>query len=210
MNKALCYIVGAGEPSSVPPCPRPGDLLIAADGGFETLRVHGLTPDLVIGDFDSLREVPDHPNLVRLNPIKDETDTLSAILLGQQRGYERFAIYGGTGGRTDHTIANLQNLVMLAQAGQRGWLVGQNEVFTAIHNGCIRFRADSKGYLSVFSMTTESTGVCESGLKYHLDNYTMTSAYPVGVSNEFTGSAAEVSVENGTLLILYTMEATEL
>ena len=59
-------------------------------------------------------------------------------------------------------------------------------------------------------MTTESTGVCESGLKYHLDNYTMTNAYPVGVSNEFTGSAAEVSVENGTLLILYTMEATEL
>ena len=38
----------------------------------------------------------------------------------------------------------------------------------------------------------------------------MTNAYPVGVSNEFTGSAAEVSVENGTLLILYTMEATEL
>lgn len=210
MNEKLCHIVGAGEPSSVPPSPRSGDLLIAADGGYEYLQAHGLAPDIVIGDFDSVRVLPQHPNLIRLNPIKDETDTLSAIQLGQKRGYERFAIYCGTGGRTEHTIANIQNLVMLAQHGQRGWLIGQNEIFTAIHNGRIRFSAASQGFLSVFSMTTESTGVCETGLKYRLDHAALRNEYPVGVSNEFTGSAAEISVESGTLLIIYTMEATEL
>lgn len=211
MNKKnLCHIVGAGEPSSAPPRPRPGDLLIAADGGYEYTEAHGLTPDIVIGDFDSIHQVPDHPHLIRLNPIKDETDTLSAIRLGQERGYERFALYCGTGGRTDHTIANLQNLVMLARRGQRGWLIGQNEIFTAIHNGSIRFSAASKGFLSVFSMTDQSTGVCETGLKYQLRDAVLTHEYPVGVSNEFTGSEAEISVENGTLLIIYTMEAAEL
>lgn len=210
MNEKLCHIVGAGEPSGVPPKPQPGDLLIAADGGYEYLQSHGLTPDIVIGDFDSVRVLPNHPNLIRLNPIKDETDTLSAIQLGQKSGYERFAIYCGTGGRTEHTIANIQNLVMLAQRGQRGWLIGRNEIFTAIHDSGVRFSADSRGFLSVFSMTTESTGVCETGLKYKLDHATLTNEYPVGVSNEFTGSAAEISVEHGTLLMIYTMEATEL
>lgn len=206
----LCYIVGAGEPPARPPQPQSGDLLIAADGGFAYLQQQGLNPDLVVGDFDSLGAPPEHPNLVRLDPIKDETDTLSAIQLGQSRGYERFVIYGGTGGRTEHTIANLQNLAMLAQRGQRGWLVGPNEIFTAISGGSIRFAASSRGFLSVFSMTTESTGVWESGLKYSLENYTLTATYPIGVSNEFTGQPAEISVKDGILLLIYTMEATEL
>ncbi len=209
MRPKFCHIAGAGEPSSLPPQPIPGDLLIAADGGYAYLQAHGLTPDLVIGDFDSIGEVPHHPHLIRLNPIKDETDTLSAIRQGQSRGYTHFALYCGAGGRTEHTIANLQNLVMLAQSGQRGWLIGQNEVFTAIHNSSIRFAPGSAGYLSVFSMTTESAGVCERGLKYTLTDYTMTNDYPVGVSNEFTGCAAEISVRNGTLLVIYTMEAHE-
>ena len=59
-------------------------------------------------------------------------------------------------------------------------------------------------------MTTESTGVSETGLKYLLDNFTMTNAYPVGVSNEFIGEPAEISVETGTLLIIYTTEAAEI
>lgn len=206
----MCFIMGAGEPPAVPPQPRPGDLLIAADGGYAYLRQHGLEPDLVVGDFDSLGEAPDHPNLIRLNPVKDETDTLSAIQLGQARGYERFLICGGTGGRTEHTIANLQNLAMLAKSGQRGWLVGRDEVFTAISGGSIHFSADSRGFVSVFSMTTESTGVFETGLKYTLTDYTMESTYPIGVSNEFTGKPAEISVKDGILLIIYTMEAEEI
>lgn len=205
----ICYIMGAGEQPVAPPRPRPGDLLIAADGGFAYLKQCGLNPDLVVGDFDSLGEPPEHPNLVRLNPVKDETDTLSAIQLGQARGYRRFAVYGGTGGRTDHTIANLQNLAMLARRGERGWLVGRNEVFTAVSNGSVRFSASSRGFVSVFSMTTESAGVYERGLKYGLEDYTMSAAYPVGVSNEFTGKPAEISVRDGVLLIIYTMEAEE-
>lgn len=205
----ICYIMGAGEPSAPLPERKPGDLLIAADGGYAAVKRQGMEPDIVIGDFDSIAAIPEHPNVIRLNPIKDETDTLSAIRLGQSRGYDRFAIYGGVGGRTDHTIANLQNLAMLARRGERGWLVGRDEVFTAISDGSIRFAASSRGYLSVFSMTTESTGVYETGLKYRLENYTMSSTYPIGVSNEFTGKPAEISVNEGILLIVYTMEAME-
>lgn len=207
--RKLCYIMGAGEPPRNPPQPQEGDLLIAADGGYAYLEKQSLNPDLVIGDFDSLGTAPAHPGLVRLNPVKDETDTLAAIRMGQARGYERFVIYGGTGGRTAHTMANVQNLVMLAKGGGRGWLVGRDEVFTVVSGGSVRFAAGSQGFVSVFSMSGESTGVCETGLKYRLENYTMTNDYPIGVSNEFTGEEAEISVKEGVLLIIYTLEARE-
>jgi len=60
-----------------------------------------------------------------------------------------------------------------------------------------------KGYISVFSLDTESKGVTETGMKYSIDNYTMKNNFPIGVSNEFTGKNSSISVLDGTLLIVY-------
>jgi thiamine pyrophosphokinase len=179
------------------------DLLIAADAGWLTVERMGLTPHLVIGDFDSLGRRPDHPNTVVLPTVKDETDMHAAIKLGLERGYTRFALYGGTGGRLAHTLANLQLLNGLAQRGCRGFLIGDGTVSTAICNDSLRFPAEMTGYLSVFCGGGTARGVILSGLKYELDRAELTSSFPLGVSNEFTGVPAQVSVEEGTLLVLW-------
>lgn len=201
---AVCFIVGAGEVSAnLSLTLRPDDLLIAADGGLLTAERMGLVPHLVIGDFDSLGGRPNHPNTVVLPTVKDDTDMCAAIRLGRERGYTRFALYGGTGGRLAHTLANLQLLDGLAREDCRGFLVGDGTVATAVHGGALDFPAYMSGYLSVFCTSGKAQGVTLSGLKYELDNETLTGSFPLGVSNEFVGVSACVEVAHGVLLTLW-------
>lgn len=205
-NASVCYIIGAAEVSSLPIAPQSGDMVIAADGGWLTLKRFGVAPDIVIGDFDSSPE-PIGADILRLNPIKDITDTKRAVDYGMEKGYRRFHIFGCLGGRTAHTLANIQMMSELVERGCECRLFGDSEVFTAVHNGAIRFDKGSSGYISVFSLSDRSCGVCERGLKYLLEDYEMIRTYPIGVSNEFIGDAAEIAVKDGTLLIVFTDKA---
>ena len=173
-------------------------------GGYAAAKNMGVTPELNIGDFDSFDgEPPADGEVVRLKPEKDLTDTREAIRLAIARGAEEFLLFGCTGGRTAHTIANIQTLASLAERGYRARMVGNGEIFTCIHNGSIRFAAASAGYVSVFALSGECVGVNEKGLKYELTGAALHNTDPIGVSNEFTGVPAEIGVERGTLLIIY-------
>ncbi len=199
----ICYIVGAGEMSDsaeYPLAPKQGDLLIAADGGVDTLLQKGLTPDIVIGDFDSLGYYPKDFDPIILPCEKDDTDMLSALKQGLAKGYETFYLYGGMGGREDHTVANIQLLYYLASLGKRGVLIGRQNILTAIKNAGISI--SGKGYLSVFSAGEEAKGVTLRGCKYNLEDAALTNLYPIGVSNEFTTQPAYLSVKEGMLLIV--------
>ena len=152
----ICHIVGAGERSGLVPDPGPKDWVIAADGGYARLLALGIPADLVVGDFDSLAWE------------KDETDMLAAIRLGLKKGYRAFYLYGGTGGRTDHTLANLQCLAFLSKRGARGFLFGANEAITAITDGEIAWGPGGRGTVSVFAHGGRAEGVSIRGLKYPL------------------------------------------
>ena len=133
-----CYIFGAGSFYGLDRCPRADDFIIAADGGWLACRKTGITPDLLLGDFDSLSTRPDFPNILRVPVEKDDTDTMLAVKTGLERGETEFHIYGGMGGRrTDHTIANFQALLYLARRGAQGWLYGQGERYTAVCGGTV-------------------------------------------------------------------------
>ena len=207
MKNKICYIVGAGENYGLDFTPSAGDFVIAADAGIRYLEEHGVTADLVIGDFDSLNDIPTHPNTMALNAEKDDTDMLAAIREGIKAGYSFFHIYCGMGGRIDHTIANLQVLAYLSENGMQGFLFGKDSVITAITNQKIAFDKIPSGYISVFSFTEKSEGVYLSGLKYELDNAVLTNTFPLGVSNEFIGMESNISVRAGTLLIVFPREA---
>lgn len=206
----VCFVVGAGAvaPDLRLPLVK-DDLLVAADAGWLAVERMGLVPQLVVGDFDSLGRRPDHPNTVVLPTVKDDTDMSAAIQLGRERGYTRFALYGGTGGRLAHTLANLQLLDGLAREGCRGFLVGGGTVAAAVHNGTLEFPGRMTGYLSVFCVSGTAGGVTLSGLKYELDHAELTSSFPLGVSNEFTGTSARVAVADGTLLVLWQADDVE-
>lgn len=202
--KPVCIIAGAGDfYENAPIAPRPEDYVIAADAGYTALRRMGVRIDEVIGDFDSLLCAPDHPNVRRLPVEKDDTDMLFALRVGLKRGYREFHLYGGVGGRLDHTLANLQCLAWLARQGCRGYLYGDGCVLSAIFNETIRFMPLKDGIFSLFAHGGTAHGVTIRGLKYTLDGADVGCDFPIGVSNAFIGQPAEVSVRDGTLIVAF-------
>lgn len=202
--KGICYIVGAMplEPELAPQL-QEGDLLIAADGGYASLDKLGLTPHLTVGDFDSLGHVPQHPNVHRLPCEKDDTDIGYAIKVGLDQGYTKFLLLGGMGGRLDHTIANLQLLSYLADHGAFGILADGGYAAAVIRNRSLSFPAHYTGYCSVFCQGGSARGITLEGLKYSLTDGELTGSFPLGVSNEFLGVPAKVSVKQGSLLLVW-------
>lgn len=116
---ATCYIVGAGDFTARGFAPGPGDLILAADGGYRALYRLGTTPDLLLGDFDSLGDAPLPPGLpvLRFPARKDDTDTGLALRHGLMLGFRDFALYGCAGGRTDHLLANFQSMARVSRLG---------------------------------------------------------------------------------------------
>ena len=203
MKENICYIVGAGEPCKMDFEPQQGDYVIAADGGLKYLEEAGITADLVVGDFDSLQEKPTHANVLTFNQEKDETDSFLAATQGIEKGYKYFHLYGCTGGRTDHTFANIQLLAYLSKREKQGFLFDDKCRTTAITDTSITLPCYDSGYVSVFSYSEKAEGVCLEGLKYQLDNAVLTNDCPLGVSNEFIGEKSKITVREGTLIIVY-------
>ena len=197
----VCCIIGAMEPGEIVLPPRA--LVIAADGGLAHLERRGQRPDLIVGDFDSLGRVPEGANVIRHPVEKDDTDMMLAVRTGLERGCRNFLLYGGLGGRLDHAYANLQALSWLADRGARGWLLGSGMAASVIRNGHLDFAAGRQGVVSVFCPNGEARGVDLTGLYYPLKDAVLTSSFPLGVSNQFTGETASVSVREGSLLVMW-------
>lgn len=204
-KSSICYIVGAMSLSpDLRPSPAPGDYVIAADRGFDSLLAYGVMPDLAVGDFDSLGHRPNHPNVIQLPAEKDDTDMVFAMRKGLELGYRRFILLGGVGGRLEHTLGNLQLLDWLTARGAQGFLAGEKTVATCIRSGDhLTFPNTMSGYLSVFCNSGSARGVTLSNLKFPLDHYTLTGDFPLGVSNQFTNKPAQVTVEDGSLLLIW-------
>lgn len=182
------------------------DFLIAADGGLRHVQALGLTPDAVIGDFDSLGYVPEQAVVYPVE--KDDTDAMLAVKLGLERGFRRFVIYGGMDGkRLDHTVANFQTLAYLARHGAFGILVGRDYLACVFKDGTLRFPEGCEGDFSLFCLGGDARGVSIRGLYYQAEDITLTSDFPLGVSNHFTGREAAVTVKDGSLLALWERKA---
>lgn len=210
MKDNSCIIIGAGDLTVGRIDHQEGDYIIAVDGGLSYCSVLELEPDLILGDFDSVndqekqaitlleQQIPDR--VIRLKPEKDDTDMLAALKLGLERGFRSFRIYGGTGGRLEHTLANIQCLLYLKNQGAQGYLCDGNSMIFVMKDEEVRFQPTMEGYLSLFSLGKEAKGVNIRGMKYPLENYTMTNDFPIGVSNEFIGEQGIIAVEDGEVV----------
>ncbi len=203
---ADCYIIGAGSFYGLRSRPAEGDLLIAADGGYEYCRKEGLQPDLLLGDFDSIASVPSHPNILQVPVEKDDTDMMLAVKQGLQRGYTRFHLYGGTGGRPDHTVANLQTLLYLQRRGAEGYLYDERFTYTARCGGEIRLQGREGDVFSLFCIGCEVKGLCIEGAQYPLENAALSPDFPLGVSNHFGAEPVKISLQEGDLLLCWQEE----
>ena len=178
------------------------DYILAADGGLRHLVKLGMKPNGIIGDFDSLGYVPEGAEVFPVE--KDDTDAMLAAKKGLELGFSEFYFYGSLDGpRLDHTVANFQTLQYLADHGAVGYLIGNDYMVTVVKDGSVTFPAGRTGTVSVFCLGADAEGVSIKGLYYELEKGKLTAGFPLGVSNHFTEKEAVISVEQGSLLILW-------
>ena len=201
-NVGKCIVFCAAEFDKLAQTIEKDDYILAADGGLRHLNALSLKPHAILGDFDSLGYVPTGAEVFPVE--KDDTDAMLAVRHGLQRGFREFLIYGGLDGqRLDHTVANYQTLQFLADNGAKGYLIGRDYIVTVIKNEAIRFSKTAEGILSLFCLGADAQGVSLRGLQYPLQNGTLSSGFPLGVSNHFVGENAEIRVKDGSLLVMW-------
>ena len=200
--KGICYIAGAGEFTPRGFSPKEGDLVIAADGGYQSLTALGLRSGIVVGDMDSVTQDIVGVPLLRFPIRKDDTDLSLALKLGCLAGYRRFRLYGAGGGpREDHFFAAIQLMAGWSKRGREIRLFAPRFTLYALSNASLILPTRPGGIISVFSFTPKSLGVTLRGLDYEENNLTLRHDIPMGVSNAAAGSRALISVRQGTLII---------
>lgn len=207
-----CIVIGAGDLTIGEIRVAEEDFVIAVDGGLSYCGILEVEPDIIIGDFDSVSEqeaeavkvlecqVPER--VIRFPREKDDTDMMAALKEGLSRGYRDFRIYAATGGRLDHTLANIQCLLYLKHHDAVGYLVDGTGMTLVIVNEAVHFQRNLEGILSLFSLERETRGVTIRNMKYTLENAVIRNDFPIGISNEFTGEEAEIIVEDGALVCM--------
>ncbi|MBR6477169.1 MAG: thiamine diphosphokinase [Lachnospiraceae bacterium] len=212
-----CIMIGAGDLTVSELKKGVGDLCIALDGGLGYCDFLRIEPDFIIGDFDSVTEEENRALLaieesfpervIRLKPEKDDTDMLYGLKYAMELGYKDFRLYGATGGRFDHTLANIQCLLYLKNNGCTGYLMDGNGMIMVLKNETVRFQANLEGTLSLFSLGSCARGVTIKGLKYELKDAEITNDFPVGISNEFLGKESEITVCDGEVVCMIHFES---
>lgn len=183
--------------------PREGDYLLCADAGYLLAKENGLTPDWIIGDFDSA-ERPQGANVIAHPVEKDDTDTLLCVRHALEIGAREILIVGGFGGRLDHTLANLQTLRFIAEHGVQAEMCDGKMRAYAIRNRALRIPRTA-GKLSVFALGEACSGVSISGAKYSGENFDIAPNFPIGMGNDFADDFACISVRSGVLTVLCEM-----
>ena len=197
-----CLIFCAAEFDALAAPIGEADYLLAADGGLLHLQKLNLTPHGIIGDFDSLGYIPTGAQVFPVE--KDDTDAMLAARKGLELGFREFLFYGSLDGkRLDHTIANFQTLQFLHDRGATGYLIGKDYIVTVTGEETLEFPAASTGILSLFCLGPDAEGITLENLHYPLNNGTLTSGFPLGVSNHFIGKSARITVKKGSILALW-------
>ncbi len=201
-----CVIWGAAPVSdSVKKELLPTDYMIAADGGWKNAEKLGFFPSKIVGDFDS-SECPNYANVIQLPPEKDDTDTHYATKLALSMGFEEFLYLGVIGGtRLDHTIAAIQSALYAAKQGCRVQLTdGYCKMWILSGQSSVVLPPLENHYFSLFALGGKVSGVYEQGAKYELEDATLHTDFPIGVSNEFVGKEVFISIKQGNALLMTT------
>ncbi len=181
---------------------RPGDRIVAADGGLAHLDRLGQRPHVIVGDLDSAA-----PGVVealaaagvrveRFPARKDETDLELALRLAAAEGADDILIFGALGGRWDQTLANL---LLLAHPDFRRLRIrlldGAQQIYLIQHHAQIEGQPGDT--VSLVALRGDAHGVTTHGLEYPLDRGTLPFGSTLGISNVLVDSHASVTVEDG-------------
>ncbi len=184
------------------------DIIIAVDKGLETIDYLKLQPQYVLGDFDSVntkileKYKTQNIKIIKLNPEKDLTDTHSAIDLALEIKSTEITILGAIGTRLDHTIANIHILKQALDKNIKAKIVNEKNEIELIDKEIIIKKDDNYKYVSIIPLTTQVTGITIEGMKYIINDYTLSIGDSLGVSNEQIDKEAKISIKTGILVVI--------
>lgn len=186
------------------------DLVIAADSGLHTAQKLGLMTDVVIGDMDSvnanaLAEAESHgAKIIRHNADKNFTDTHAALLYAAEHGAQKIIVVTSGGGRLDHQLGVIAAMFdPLLKQLQIKALWDNSEIFALQGSASCEFAAKVDDIVGLQAFSATATGISTTGLRWKLDNESLSSHQTRGVSNQATESSVSVSVLSGQLLVIH-------
>lgn len=186
------------------------DKIIAADRGLAFCDANHITPDLILGDFDSL---PDEIlekyrhsgiEIQKFNPVKDATDTCIALDLAIDSGSSEIWLLGATGGRIDHLLCNIQILKRAFLRNRAAFIIDSHSLLTLPTEHSFTLKSDTQfgKYVSFFPLEEKVCGLTLSGFRYPLKNFTLSNESGLGQSNEIVSLEGEVSWDSGILIMV--------
>jgi len=177
------------------------DCIICADAGYLISSQLNLEPDILIGDYDSMPQ-PENKEVIKLPIEKDMTDSEAAIDLAVSKGFTDITVLGGLGGRFDHSMGNVGMLAKYCGKLDRlSFVDGQNYMFM-VGPCSLTLRKNNYRFLGIIAYDGPAKGVTLKGVKFPLYKHLLTADTTLGVSNEIVDDTAEISFEEGKLLII--------
>lgn len=188
------------------------DYIICADRGAECLYKNNITPNYLLGDFDSIDKsiLEYYKNqkkceIVTFSKDKDYTDTSIALSKAIELGATNITFLGATGTRIDHMLGNIGLLKKCVESNIEGCIKdNNNEIYLINKPKVIKDRGFK--YLSIQSYCNSVKGLFIKGSKYDLQNYDLVIGDSLTVSNEFMGSNIELDFKDGMMLVIYSID----
>ena len=202
MNR--CVIIG-GAPINdydrIKKLLREDDFYIACDSGLKHTKMLCISPDLIIGDFDSYEKPDTDTETIILPREKDDTDSFFAVKEALKRGFDDFLIIGVIGKRLDHSLGNISVLLYLHKFGKKASIADDYSVMEIISGHAEA--EDCYPYFSLLAVDGDASGITVKNAKFPLENAKITAGYQYGISNEaIKGKTAEISIKEGRLLLV--------
>lgn len=216
-DKAL--IITGGDVDYHYPYKKNDQMVIAVDGGLAAVEKMGIKPDVIIGDFDTVSpkilkkyKTESDAEIIQLIPEKDDTDTEAAVCYAIEHEIRTIDILGATGSRFDHTYANM---FLLKRACEQGVTIqlytGLSKIYL-IHGKKEYNRQDFFGkYISFLQFDGSALGVTLKGFKYNVSDFDFDTekTYRLGVSNEPLEESASITIREGYMLAVESLEDKE-
>jgi thiamine pyrophosphokinase len=184
------------------------DFVIGVDRAAYWLIHRGVVPSVAIGDFDSIKEgefeeVKKRVTVVKkYSPEKDFTDTELALRLAIKKKPQQIVLYGGSGTRIDHELGTLHLLELCYKHGISAVFRDEtNEVVVVGRGRTILNKRKGMGYVSVIPIT-KSIQITLQHFKYTIEKKIIYRGQTIGISNEFTGRQAEITVHRGIAFVI--------
>lgn len=180
------------------------DYIMCADAGYLTARRAEIIPDIFVGDFDSYSgDVDESAEVVKLNTHKDDTDSMHCASVAVERGFKRVVLLAATGGRLDHTVANLSVLKYLEENGVEAFVVNKNESVRLLVEGDYAYNNLNGKTFSVLPFACESVRVTFEGeVEYPGEDLELLSSQVLGVSNVFRSDRVKIRILKGIAVLI--------